>query len=72
MPELNPSAQRCLPRLLLLILIFKWLTALHLYKSFVIKGLNFNAEIKPLQAMLPAQTFTADFNFYMAHCATSL
>jgi hypothetical protein len=39
-PELNPSAQRCLPRFLLGILIFKGLTARHIYKSFGIKGLN--------------------------------
>jgi hypothetical protein len=38
-PELNPSAQRCLPRHLLEILIFKWLTA-RLYKLFGVKGLN--------------------------------
>jgi hypothetical protein len=38
-PELNPSAQRCLPRFLLGILIFKGLTAGHLYKSFGVKGL---------------------------------
>jgi hypothetical protein len=38
-PELNPSAQRCLPRFLLGILIFKWLTARLLYKSFGVKGL---------------------------------
>jgi hypothetical protein len=30
-PELNPSAQRCLPRFLLEILIFKGLTARRLY-----------------------------------------
>jgi hypothetical protein len=41
-PELNPSAQRCLPRFLLGILIFKGLTARHLYKSFDVKGLPFN------------------------------
>jgi hypothetical protein len=38
-PELNPSAQRCLPKFLLGILIFKGLTARHLYKSFGVKGL---------------------------------
>jgi hypothetical protein len=38
--ELNPSAQRCLPRFLLLILIFKGLTAQRVYKSFGVKGLN--------------------------------
>jgi hypothetical protein len=38
-PELNPSAQRCLPRFLLGILIFKGLTARRLYKSFGVKGL---------------------------------
>jgi hypothetical protein len=38
-PELNPSAQSCLPRFLLGILIFKWLTARRLYKSFGVKGL---------------------------------
>jgi hypothetical protein len=40
MPELNPSAQRSLPRLLLGILIFKELTARHLYKSFGVEGLS--------------------------------
>jgi hypothetical protein len=39
-PELNPSAQRCLPRFLLGILIFKGLTARRLYKSFGVKGLK--------------------------------
>jgi hypothetical protein len=34
-PELNPSAQRCLPTFLLGILIFKGLIARRLYKSFV-------------------------------------
>jgi hypothetical protein len=38
-PELNPSAQRCQPRFLLGILIFKGLTGLHLYESFGVKGL---------------------------------
>jgi hypothetical protein len=37
--ELNPSAQRCLPRYLLWILISKGLTARRLYKSFGFKGL---------------------------------
>jgi hypothetical protein len=40
MPELNPSAQRCLPRFLPGILIFKGLTAQRFYKSFNIKGLR--------------------------------
>jgi hypothetical protein len=40
MMELNPSAQRCLPRFLLGILIFKGLTARRLYKSFGVKGLK--------------------------------
>jgi hypothetical protein len=39
-PELNPSAQRCLPRFLLGILIFKGLTVQRLYKSFRVKGLT--------------------------------
>jgi hypothetical protein len=38
-PELNPSAQRCLPIFLLWILIVKELTARRLYKSFGVKGL---------------------------------
>jgi hypothetical protein len=37
-PELNPSAQRCLPNYLLGILIVKGLTARLLYKSFGVKG----------------------------------
>jgi hypothetical protein len=39
-PELNPSAQRCLPGFLQGILIFKWLTARRLCKSFGVKGLR--------------------------------
>src|SRR5215510_13144932 len=38
--KLNPSVQRCLPRFLLRILIFKGLTARRLRNSFGIKGLN--------------------------------
>jgi hypothetical protein len=38
-PELNPSAQRYLPRFLLVILIFKGLTARRFNKSFGVKGL---------------------------------
>jgi hypothetical protein len=38
-PELNPSAQHCLPRLFTGILIFKGFTARRLYKSFDVKGL---------------------------------
>jgi hypothetical protein len=38
--ELNPSAQSCLPKFLLGILIFKGLTARRLYKSFGVKGLK--------------------------------
>jgi hypothetical protein len=41
-PELNPSAQRCLPRYLLGTLIFKGLTARHLCKSFGVKGLLYH------------------------------
>jgi hypothetical protein len=40
-PELNPIVQRCLPRFLLGILIFKRLTARRLYKSFGVKGLTY-------------------------------
>jgi hypothetical protein len=39
-PEINYSAQPCLPRFLLGILIFKGLTARILYKSFGVKGLT--------------------------------
>jgi hypothetical protein len=39
-PELNPSAQRCLPRFLLGILNIKGLTARRVYKSFGVKGLK--------------------------------
>jgi hypothetical protein len=38
-PEFYPSAQRCLQRFLLGILIFKGLTAQRLYKAFGAKGL---------------------------------
>jgi hypothetical protein len=40
MPELNPSAQRCLPRFFTGDLIFKGFTARRLYKSFGVKGLR--------------------------------
>jgi hypothetical protein len=40
MPELNPSAQRSFPDLLLGILIFKALIARRTYKSFGVKGLS--------------------------------
>jgi hypothetical protein len=39
-PELNPSAQRYLPKFLLGILIFKGLTERRIYKSLGFKGLN--------------------------------
>jgi hypothetical protein len=38
-PELNPSAQSCLPRFFTGVLIFKGLAARLLYKSFAFKGL---------------------------------
>jgi hypothetical protein len=38
-PELNPSAQRCLLRFLMGILIFKGLTTRRRYKSFGVKRL---------------------------------
>jgi hypothetical protein len=38
-PELNLSVQRCLPRFLLGILIFKGFSARRLYKSLGVKGL---------------------------------
>jgi hypothetical protein len=38
-PELNPSAQRCLPRFFNGILIFKGLAVRRLYKPFGVKGL---------------------------------
>jgi hypothetical protein len=40
-PELNPSAQRCLSRFLLEILIFKRLTSRRLCKPLGVKGLMF-------------------------------
>jgi hypothetical protein len=39
-PELNPSAQRCLPRFLIVILDFKGFTARRIYKSFCVKRIN--------------------------------
>jgi hypothetical protein len=39
-PELNPSAQRSLPRFFTGVLIFKGLTARRLYNSFGVKGLK--------------------------------
>jgi hypothetical protein len=60
-PELNFSAQRCLPRFLLGILIFKGLTARRLYKSFGVNHLI--PELNPpAQRCLP-RFFTGDFNF---------
>jgi hypothetical protein len=41
-PELNPSVQRCLPRLLLEILIFKSLNARRPCKSFGVERLIYN------------------------------
>jgi hypothetical protein len=38
--ELNPSAQRCLPRFYTGILIFKGHIARRIYKSFGVKGLK--------------------------------
>jgi hypothetical protein len=38
-PELNPSAQRCLPRLFTGDFNFYGHTARHIYKSFGLKGL---------------------------------
>jgi hypothetical protein len=46
--ELNPSAQRCLPRFFTWILIFKGLTVRRLYKSFGVRGLTRNAGQFPL------------------------
>jgi hypothetical protein len=43
--ELNPSAQRCLPRFLLGILIFKGLTARRLCKSFDVKRLIMRLDV---------------------------
>jgi hypothetical protein len=39
-PELIPSAQRYLPRFMLGILIFKWLTVRRFCTSFGVKGLR--------------------------------
>jgi hypothetical protein len=39
-PELNPSAQSCLPRFFTGIVIFEGLTARRLFKSFDVKGLT--------------------------------
>jgi hypothetical protein len=50
-PELNPSAQRFLPRFFTGILIFKGLTARRLYKSFGIKG--FRREKPILRGHIP-------------------
>jgi hypothetical protein len=60
-PEINPSAQRCLPRFFTEILIFKTLTARRLYKSFGVNPLT--PELNPsAQGCLP-RLFTGDFNF---------
>jgi hypothetical protein len=45
-PELNPCAQRCLPRFIPGILIFEVHTALSVYKSFGVKGLKYNIKMK--------------------------
>jgi hypothetical protein len=47
-PELNPSAQGCLPVFFTRILIFKWLNARRLYKSFGVKGLMGMKDISEL------------------------
>jgi hypothetical protein len=47
-PELNPSAQRCLPRYFTGVLIFKGLTARRLYKSFGGKGLIADKVLFPI------------------------
>jgi hypothetical protein len=44
-PELNPSAQSCLPRFFTGYLIFKGLTARRLYESFGFKELMLRREI---------------------------
>jgi hypothetical protein len=50
--HVNPSAQCCLARYFPGILIFKWLTARRLYKSFGVKGLT--PELNPsAQRCLP-------------------
>jgi hypothetical protein len=49
-PELNPSAQICLPRFLLGILIVKGSTARRIYKSFGVKGLTiFPQKLRTIQ-----------------------
>jgi hypothetical protein len=55
-PELIPSAQRCQPRFLLEILIFKGLTARRLFKSFDVKGLT--PELKPSSQRSLPRIFT--------------
>jgi hypothetical protein len=64
-PELNPSAQRCLPRFLLGILIFKGFTARRLYKSYGVKRLinPLTAELNPSAQRCLPRFFTGDFNF---------
>jgi hypothetical protein len=54
-PELNPPAQRCLPRYFTGILIFKGLTARHLFKSFGVKGLNWYASDRWQWRIHPAE-----------------
>jgi hypothetical protein len=62
-PELNPSAQRCPPRFLLGILIFKGLTARRLYKSFGV-GLIW------AQLCTPAALFPDNYRSLSIECAT--
>jgi hypothetical protein len=58
MPELNPSAQRRLPRFLLRILIFKGLSARRLCKSFNVKGLTI-----PIFTRIPRVVLSNNFKF---------
>jgi hypothetical protein len=51
-PELNPSSQRCPPRFLLGILIFKGLIARRFYKSLGVKGLTMRYMKLPMRCKL--------------------
>jgi hypothetical protein len=68
-PELNPTAQRCLPRFFYRDFNFKGFIARRLYKSFGVKGLTplgvkgLMSELNPSAQRCLPRFFTGDFNF---------
>jgi hypothetical protein len=62
-PDLNPSAQRCLPRFLPWILILKGLTARRLYKSFGVNGLRHAKRLKSWLAVGKVSTLKKTYGY---------